>query len=84
MTVANRVFSNVLVSDRELNVQLEIDPVSTIARNARVSREFQSNVRQCEAARVRAVRRRRQRLEDRVNMAKAIRIGALTCELMPI
>ena len=54
---------NASVLDKALNVHLEGDPVSTTSRNARTSREVQSDVQQREAPRVRAIKRRQQRLE---------------------
>ncbi len=62
-----------------MNVQPESGPVTTSARIARASREAQSDALQREAAHVRAIRRRQQRLEDLVNMVGAIRIVAPTC-----
>jgi len=73
MTIADRAFSNVLGLDRELNVvQPESDPAITSSRTARASREVQSNAQQREAARARALRRRHQKLNDPINIAKNI------------
>jgi hypothetical protein len=49
MPVSDRVISNVIVLGRELNiVQLESDPVSTLACTARASREALPNAQQRE------------------------------------
>ena len=64
-----------------LNVQPESDPVISFARTARASREVQSNAQQREAARGRAIKRRQQKLDDPVNIAEAIRIGAASTSM---
>jgi hypothetical protein len=64
-----------------LNVQLEFDPVISFARTARASREVQSDAQQREAARARAIRRRQHKLDDLVNIAQVVRIGAPTCDV---
>ncbi len=56
-------------------------PVITSARTARASREVQSGAQQREADRVRAHRRRQQKINDPVNIAQAIRIGAPICDV---
>ena len=64
-----------------MNVQPESDPVISSARIARASREVQSDAQQREAARARANKRRQQKLDDPVNIAEAVRIGAPTCDV---
>jgi hypothetical protein len=82
VTLANRTISNVFVLGGELNVvQPESDPVITSTRIDRASREVQSDVQQRESVRVRALRRRHQKLDDHVNKAEAIRIGAPICDV---
>ncbi len=64
-----------------LNVQPESNPVISSARTARASREVQFDAQQREVARARAIKRRQQKLDDPVNIAKAFRIGAPTCDV---
>ena len=80
-TVANSVVANASASNKVLNNQSESDLVITSARTARASREVQSDAQQREAARARAIKRRQQKLDDPVNIAEAIRIGAPTCDV---
>jgi hypothetical protein len=62
-------------------VQPESDPVVTSARSARASREVEFDAQQREAVYARALRWRQQKLDDHVNITKAIRIGAPTCDI---
>ena len=81
-TVATRAISNALFFGKDLNiVQPKRYPISTYAITARASREVQYDAQQREAARVRALRRRHQKLDDLVNIAEAIRISAPTCDV---
>jgi len=80
--VEDRSISNLLVLGRELNVvQPESDPVITSSRTARGSREVQYHAQQQGVARVRALRRRQHKLDDLVNIAEAIRLGAPACDV---
>jgi hypothetical protein len=81
-TVANSVvIANSLVSDIILNVQPKSDPVNTLACIACASREFQFDAQQREVARARALKPRQHKLDDPVNIAKDVRIGAPTCDV---
>ena len=80
-TVADSVVANASTSNNVLIVQPEFDPIIPSARTARASREVQSDAQQREAARARASKRREHKLDNPVNIAEAIRIGAPTCEV---
>ena len=80
-TVADFVVVNSSISNKVLNVQLESDLVIFFPRTARASREVQSDAQQLEAARARAIKRRQHKLEDPVNIAESVRIGAPTCDV---
>ena len=69
------------MSNKVLNVQPESDPVISLARTARASREDKSDAQQREVARARAIKRRQHKLDDPVNIAEAIRVGAPTCDV---
>ena len=59
VTVTDRVISNVLVLDRELNIgQQESYPFTTSTRTSRAFREVPTDAQQRKAPRVQALRRR--------------------------
>ena len=63
-----------------MNVQPDFDPVISSAPTAYASREVQSDAQQRKVARARAIKVDK-KLDDPVNIAEPVQIGAQTCDV---
>ena len=77
-TIADSAVANASCPNKVLNL------VISSARIARASREVQSDAQQQKANRARAIKRRQQKLDNPVNIAETVLIGAPNAMLMPI